>query len=413
MRFTFNKSLLVASVLLAISSQSAFATNGMSAHGFGTTQKAMGGAAVAGSDNAMNAATNPASMSFGEDNWTVGMEIFQPDRNASDSAGTAFNGNQTKSFVVPEAAYQRKLNDKHSVGVAVYGNGGMNVDYDKAIFSMVNKKAKQDLSQLFIAPSWSMKLNDKHSVGASLNIGYQRLNVEGVDAFAGISSSAGNLTDRGYDSSTGVGATVGWQGQVLPDVKMGAAYRTRTYMSKFDKYKGLLAEQGDLDVPAQVTVGVSIQATPKTTVAADVQHIYYSDVKSIGNKNNTATGVQLGTDNGAGYGWDDQTTLKIGVKHQLKQNVALMAGYNHGNSPISESETAFNILAPATVEDHVTLGAEWSNTKKSKWTAYYMHAFENEIKGDGSAGSRTNGGATVADIKMKQNAVGIAYSVKF
>ncbi len=55
MRFTFNKSLLVASVLLAISSQSAFATNGMAPIGLGITQKAMGGAAVATSENTMNA----------------------------------------------------------------------------------------------------------------------------------------------------------------------------------------------------------------------------------------------------------------------------------------------------------------------------------------------------------------------
>ena len=63
MRFTFNKSLLVASVLLAISSQSAFATNGMAPIGLGITQKAMGGAAVATSENTMNAGTNPASLS--------------------------------------------------------------------------------------------------------------------------------------------------------------------------------------------------------------------------------------------------------------------------------------------------------------------------------------------------------------
>ena len=63
-------SLIAASIVLAISSQQASATNGYAAHGFGTVQKAMGGTAVAGNDNAMNIATNPASMSMGKNNWT-------------------------------------------------------------------------------------------------------------------------------------------------------------------------------------------------------------------------------------------------------------------------------------------------------------------------------------------------------
>ena len=64
-------SLIAASIMLSVVSQQASATNGYASHGFGTVQKAMGGTAVAGSDNAMNIATNPASMSFGKNNWTV------------------------------------------------------------------------------------------------------------------------------------------------------------------------------------------------------------------------------------------------------------------------------------------------------------------------------------------------------
>jgi len=139
MRFIFNKSLLVASVLLAISSQSAFATNGMAPIGLGITQKAMGGAAVATSENTMNAGTNPASLSNVDAGWDIGAEVFMPDRSATIS-GTGggfsdgnFDGNDKKMFLIPEGGYKKQLNDKHSVGVAVYGNGGMNTSYTKAI----------------------------------------------------------------------------------------------------------------------------------------------------------------------------------------------------------------------------------------------------------------------------------------
>ena len=142
MRFTFNKSLLVASVLLAISSQSAFATNGMAPIGLGITQKAMGGAAVATSENTMNAGTNPASLSNVDAGWDIGAEVFMPDRGATISgnnmgggmtADGSYDGNGKDMFLIPEGGYKRQLSDKHSVGVVVYGNGGMNSSYDKAI----------------------------------------------------------------------------------------------------------------------------------------------------------------------------------------------------------------------------------------------------------------------------------------
>ncbi|MEE9303224.1 MAG: hypothetical protein V3U84_05500, partial [Thiotrichaceae bacterium] len=87
MNLRLKPTLIASSVFLAVVSQQAMATNGYAAHGFGLTSKAMGGTAVAGHDNAMNIATNPASMSFGKNNWTVGMDIFVPDRGAN-YAGT-------------------------------------------------------------------------------------------------------------------------------------------------------------------------------------------------------------------------------------------------------------------------------------------------------------------------------------
>lgn len=83
MNNSFKQTLLTTSIVLAVFSPQAYATNGYSAHGFGMTQKAMGGTAVAGHDNAMNMASNPASLSFGENNWTGGVDVFKPVRGAS------------------------------------------------------------------------------------------------------------------------------------------------------------------------------------------------------------------------------------------------------------------------------------------------------------------------------------------
>ena len=422
MRFTFNKSLLVASVLLAISSQSAFATNGMAPIGLGITQKAMGGAAVATSENTMNAGTNPASLSNVDAGWDIGAEVFMPDRSAT-ITGTGFsdgkfNGNEKEMFLIPEGGYKRQLNDKHSVGVVVYGNGGMNSSYDKAIplFDMSGaNKAGISLEQLVVAPTWSTKINENNSVGISLNLAYQRFSATGLQNFDAPfqTTSQGNVTNKGNDASTGVGATIGWQGKLSPTVTAGVAYRSKTNMGKLDKYKGLFAEQGDLDMPAATTAGIAWQATPKTLVAADVQQIEYSKVKAMANDNSTLNGMpaNLGADNGSGFGWKDQTVYKIGVKHQVRPDFAVLAGYNHAKNPLKSGQTLFNVLAPATVEDHVTLGGEWKLNNKANLTAAYTHAFGKDVNGTGSVPAGFGGGE--ANLNMEQNAVGVPYSVKF
>ena len=469
MNKSFKQTLLTTSILLAIFSPQVYATNGYSAHGFGTVQKAMGGTAVAGHDNAMNIATNPASMSFGENNWTAGLDIFIPDRGMNHAGrpahqgapagafgpnspafpadpnpipGASLEGNDDSNFPIPEFAYQKKINDAVSVGIAAYGNGGMNATYDRPIFSQTQNTGI-DFAQLFVAPSASMKINENHAIGASLNLVYQRIKINGVDAFTPFSRSPNNLSNKGYDSSTGAGVSLGWQGKLSPKLTAGLSYRSETHMDRFDKYKGLLAEQGKFNIPSQITAGVSFQASPKTTFALDVSRINYTDVKSIANDNNTAPlqgqllngvapadlqGPRLGDNDGAGFGWDDQNIVKIGVKHQLNEKLTLLGGYNHGKAPIGSDQTAFNVLAPATVEDHLTLGLDWKLANNSSIAFQYMHAFDNEIKGDGSRDPNTGQplspgsligigpsplDATPANIEMSQDSFGIAYTKNF
>jgi long-chain fatty acid transport protein len=104
------------------------------------------------------------------------------------------------------------------------------------------------------------------------------------------------------------------------------------------------------------------------------------------------------------------TVYKIGVEYQLNPSLTLRAGWNHGKAPIPDEETLFNILAPATVEDHLTLGATWVLDNDMEVTVAYMHAFENTIKGDDSIPMMLGGGE--ADITMYQDSLGVGVSWK-
>jgi len=118
----------------------------------------------------------------------------------------------------------------------------------------------------------------------------------------------------------------------------------------------------------------------------------------------------LGNSGGAGFGWDDQTVYKIGVSYEYSKNLTLRAGWNHGDVPFKGTETAFNILAPAVVTDHVTLGGTWTLANKAEVTVAYMHAFEGEVTSGGVAAAGSN---TINVLRMYQNSLGVSYGMKF
>ena len=407
-------------VISAVLSPSVFATNGLAPTGLGMAHRSMGGAAVANPINTTSMATNPAAASFIPDGYDVGLEVFVPNRSAT-LAGAEYNGNGKTTFFIPEGGYKRSINSRVATGVVVYGNGGMNTDYKTPVPGFANpfipptgEPLGVDYQQLFVAPTVSFKVGERNAIGLSANLVYQKFKVEGATGFSGFSASPNEVSNKGYDSSTGAGLSIGWQGQLSPRVAAGASYRSKVKMGKLDSYKGLLANGGEFNVPAATTVGLGFKATPKTTVALDVQRIEYGKLGSIGNSSTLlAQGKAMGSDGGPGFGWSNQTVYKVGVKHQVTPTVAVMAGYNYGKSPIKASETTVNVLAPATSEKHLTLGTEVKLSPKSDLTISYIHSFKKEIKGQSNPifGGMFDLGRY--DLKMDQNAIGVAYSHRF
>jgi len=407
--------------LLAVAglSTSAFATNGYFSHGYGIKSKGMAGVGIAYGQDTLAAATNPANMVLVGGGWDVGVDYFRPQRKSSITGLGSFDGNDKENYLIPEFGYNRMITNDMSVGVSVYGNGGMATDYGKLNTApiicfdppactmwgpMGSGNVGVDLSQLFITPTLSMKLNENHAVGVSLKIAYQRFKAFGIQNIAmGMSSSPANASNRGYDDSWGYGISFGWTGQVTPTLSLGAVYQSRTYMQKFDKYKGLFAQKGDFDIPENYGIGLAWQATPKFLVAADIQRINYGSVKSIANS--MLEGGPLGASNGSGFGWKDVTAYKLGVSYDVNEDFTLRAGYSWNDEPYSGSETFFNILAPGVIKRHVTLGATWKLSGGGELSLAYMHAFKNTVKGSGASTGISN--------TMYQDSLGIAYGVKF
>lgn len=405
-------------------SAGAAATNGYFSHGYGIKSKGMGGAGIALPQDSLAAAINPAGMVLVGSRLDAGLDWFHPTR-GSEIRGNAYpdadyDANDKQDFFIPEFGYNKMLDERTSLGIAAYGNGGMNSDYKVNSFERFGATGSSgvNLEQLFIAPTLAYKLAPNHSVGVSLNFAYQRFSAKGLGPFAmtgpmQASASPANVTNNGTDSATGWGVRVGWIGQLTPQLAVGATYQSKTNMSKLDKYQGLFAEQGSMDIPENYGAGLAFKATPQLTVAADVVRINYSAIKSIGNgiANMTVLGNPLGAANGPGFGWRDMTVVKLGVSYAANNNLTLRAGYNHGEQPIPSAETFLNILSPGVVEDHLTLGATWALDSKSEISVSYLHAFKKTVNGSSGAIPASYGGGT-ANLYMYQDALGIAYGLK-
>ncbi len=419
---------------------SAFATNGYFSHGYGMKAKGRAGASTATYDDAFAGANNPAAAAFAGERIDLGLDWFSPKREMSRSGSTGANlgpgfatppmngssNSDSDNFFIPEFGYNTMFNSDVALGVAAYGNGGMNTDYPSTTTNCgpgTNLLCGQgslgvDLMQLIIAPTAAYKITPNHSIGISPLIGYQRFKAEGLQSFAAISSDRQNVTNNGYDDSWGWGVRVGYMGQIAPGWTVGAAYASKMDFDSFNKYSGLFAEQGGFDIPENYNLGVAWQATPQIKLALDYQRINYSGVNSVGNPSTNfmtcnymtvpnATGPGcLGMPGGAGFGWSDVNVWKLGAEYKVNEQWLLRAGWNHGDNPISSRDVEFNTIAPAVITDHLTLGFTYTVESGNEVTVAYMHAFKNDTSGP----SYFFGGTDT--IQMYQNSLGIQYSWK-
>ncbi|MDH3639809.1 MAG: outer membrane protein transport protein [Gammaproteobacteria bacterium] len=435
-----------------------FATTGYFALGYGSKSMGMAGAVVAAPQDALVGAANPAGFSELGHRTDFGLRLFSPIREAELDPrvlGGSFlvdRRSSRESFFIPNFGYARPVNDKITVGVSIFGNGGLNTTYARNIYDETaavlgafqqgfqgalasgaspaqaqaagaqaagsvpegtgtglpnTGRLGVDLAQLIIAPTLSYKLSEQHSVGVAPLIGIQAFEATGLGNFQCFTQTANStaasrqacatrgfptvlsdkLTNNGKDWSAGLGVRVGWLGKVQPNLTLGASAASKIYMDEFDDYSELFAEDGGFDIPANVAIGASLQATPKLLIALDYQRIFYGDVDSISNTGPVASpqgptippgSGLLGTDNGLGFGWEDINIVRLGLRYMHDSKWTFRGGVAYNESPIPDSELLFNILAPATPEWHVTAGFTYTPKPNMDINFAYMHAFDAE-----------------------------------
>jgi long-chain fatty acid transport protein len=400
------------------------ATNGIFMPGFGVSAHGMGGVGVAYGRDSLSAAANPANLINVGMRGDMGMSIFNAERSAATgySAGLTtvsrfgFDGHaesEGRMYVMPEMGMSMPLTENLSVGMAFVPLGGGGTNYAYNFFSYfsggednpgTNVPVGLELIILQAPVSIAYRVNEDHTIGASLAINIARFHAFGLSSFSVFDTSAtggvttitaypDNLSDKGYDYSYGAGIHLGWQGEFLDDrLTLGLVYKSRGYMTKLDSYKGLFAEQGDLDIPSSYGFGIAFKPVKNLVIAADVLRTNYSEVASFGNLgpgtfltgagNGPLTGLpshldtskELGNDDGMGFGFEDQTVYKLGVQYGVNERLQVRLGYNYGKSPASDNQLTFVSLAPAITEKHYTVGFSYKASEELEIGGMYLHA---------------------------------------
>ena len=410
-----------------LSPGAAFATNGMFLIGSGSRSVAMGGAAIANPQDSFTGAVNPAAIVEVGTRADLEAMVFIP--KAAARLGNVHVESSSDLFLMPAMGMVLPLDNETVMGFSFVPVGGGGSNYRTNFYNTTDGNVGVNLMVAQMNPTLAQRLNDTHTVGGNLIIGVQRFKAWGFDQFNTftVSGAAKDMHSRGSEFSYGLGLRLGWLATYKDlGLNLGAAYTTPTYMKRFEKYKELFAEHGDINTPGNLGVGASLKITPKINVALDIVRIYYEGTASIANTGPNLPGGSvgpfpvskevngLGEDEGLGFGWRDQTVYKLGFEYKYAKDLTLRAGWNYGKSPIPEErEILFNLVAPATTQWHVTLGGTYKISREMELNFAYMHAFTTMQQGPTYITTKDVPGPNTGSIEMYQNAfsVGIGFTL--
>lgn len=436
----FTKRTLALAVGLTLPA-AAFATNGMFMIGFGANEIGMGGAGVAFAQDAISSATNPANLKSVGNQFDLDMGFFSPRAQATlggitEKSIVGLGGDIGKPwlnnfYVMPALAWS-KQDGRWAYGFNFVPVGGGGSNYQRNLYDLNQnpqhtRTGNTDTGTLGVSlliaqfnPTIAYAFNSRNTFGASLVVGMQRFVAYGLGNFISFTQTqtADHLTNQGEDWSAGLGLRVGWTGKYLRNdrLTLGASATSKVYMTRFHDYSELFAGNGSFDTPANWIIGAAFKVTKKATLALDIERYYYADVPSVANSGPNTSGPifpvsstvnALGLDQGLGFGWSNQTVYKLGLNYELNHKWAVRAGWNYGKSPINEAtQIAFNIVAPAVTQNHLTLGATWKQKKNLDWTMAYMHAFTFKQYGPTYIGNE-------GEIQMQQDSLDVEVGYKF
>lgn len=400
--------LLIAVTLLALP-RLGETTNAISEIGVGAKSKGMGGVGVALPQDAFAAGMNPAGMACVGSRFDAGFGWLWQRGSLTISVdnGVRIPLKSSRGLWLPEGAIAWEFCHCQVVGIAAFTSAAGHTKYNEGpIGGDPNTGALY--YNLFVTPSWGWRINSAHSVGVALNLSFDWFNLKGANFFALNSIHPNDVTNRGNNTGEGVSVRIGWMGQFCNQLRVGATFQTQTWSDRHKKYQGVLVNEGYINLPPEMGLGIAWNCLPCVTVAADfVYRVWQASDEFDNTSRQTGTFfANFGASDGPGLGWKNQSIAKVGLAWTPFCCLTLRAGYNYGRSPISSTEHAINGIFLCPQEHHATVGATY-RLCCGEFTAFYYHAFQKRAKGEITSETGQ------IDLTNRQDVAGVSYGICF
>lgn len=344
---------------------------------------------------------------------TGGMLIFGSGTFTSDLGRTTKLANDVA--VPPHGYFQYGVNDKVSLGVGVYVPYGLGVkwplDFDGRFVSY-----DANLKTVYIQPTLAYAINDYVSIGGGLTVAVGSVELNRREDLAKVPLGSvpgltfGALVENQTDfanttlsasGAKGVGANVGVLIKAHERVRIGAQYLSHvtlaydgnaTFTSVPGSYRvtkpnalGLpvgtpldssvsqvlatlqnQAASTEIDMPAQLAVGLSVHASRRLKLFADYQWVGWSQFKTV----TLDFSKPIPPDEQLVQNYRDTSAARLGVEFQTGPAVRLSAGYFY-NQAAAPDESVTPTL-PEASRNHMTAGLGWDLSPNMTFDVAYQ-----------------------------------------
>lgn len=433
--------LIIIGLLFSTSSPS-WSANGMNAPGNGAIQLGMAGAGTAMAEDSFATLRNPAAGVWLEDGASFDLGIALP--KGGSKVGAVGDNSQfglldiepgsykavKGVFPIPSYVRNWRLNARSAIGWGVSASGLKSIT-DGGSASLARglppfaarcngsfagsqpldttsdpmglcgnsgQKLGVDLTQVIVSGHYAYRLTDSMSLGVSPVLAAQRFMARGLGAFSAFSNIPDKTTDNDFDYSYGGGLRLGMLWEITDGIGFGAAYQSKLYQTKFDRYKGMIVG-GSVDFSPTINAGLQFHLAPGHRMLIDAEHIQHEAVKGLAQQTHpqrfsdecfiprlTARSADpeplpscLSGSNGPGFGWVDVTIYKLGYQFS-KGRMSYRAGFSWGGNPEAEGQTLAKFFAPAITDKHAALGVSWKRPSGDKIDVALFHAIKNQLR---------------------------------
>ena len=440
--------------LLALIAMNSYGINGVFDYGMGQINRGMGGAGVALPQDAYAPVINPAGIGFVNHKLDAGAAVYFPMMYSKWGAGTSSGGfppaplaaaegtfhSKTAVFVMPDFGYLYHHDRQNHFGLSLNSIGGFGTKYStNRIGSVSGAPAPRDgvlgdgtiVSDLkigslnasynyFLMPNLSVGLTGSFYVQAFKSRGAQGLaaSTETFLASDGASTPT-KLSNNGTDYNHGVMATAGVLYKFSKEIAFAASGTPKVSMTKMHDYKDLLANHGELDIPAKYSLGVSVTPDEQLSFVVDLVRILNEDVDTYGNNSRALFDGRcglgspivnpsscVGGKNGIGFGWSNQTLLKTGAEYKINSKEAVRLGFSLGNRIGHKEDIVVNTLAPGAAAKLIT-SAGYSRVMPG----YMLNTFLTYIPSQTMTGVNELSVGAAQTVKIKVGGVGFGFGV--